>query len=217
MAMFNDGRNLGDVARNRNRDGNLPNDSGDQNPSGGAPMRSNTTLNRAARLGTPTEDEQLLRKPAPAPADFTRSDTWRVLRIMGEFVSGFDTLAEVGGAVAIFGSARVKPEDPMYEAAVELAHMLAERGFAIITGGGPGIMEAANKQIDRNQHRKRGLRSRQQRGLGEPKRSDRNRPEQADQQQSGVSDARTKGELRRHPALHFFHGRLHRFTPFLSS
>src|SRR5436190_23847127 len=62
-------------------------------------MKPNVTLNRANRLGTPTEDEQLLRKPEPTPADFTRSDTWRVLRIMGEFVNGFDTLAEVGAAV----------------------------------------------------------------------------------------------------------------------
>jgi uncharacterized protein (TIGR00730 family) len=103
------------------------------------------SLNRANRMGAPTEDEQLLRKPQPAPSDFTRSDTWRVLRIMGEFVSGFDTLAEVGAAVTIFGSARIKHDDPMYEKATQLAHMLAEKGFAIITGGGPGIMEAANK------------------------------------------------------------------------
>lgn len=110
-----------------------------------APLKPNITLNRANRLGTPTEDEELLRKPEPTPSDFTRSDTWRVLRIMGEFVHGFDTLAEVGAAVTIFGSARITPEDPMYASATKLAHMLSEKGFAIITGGGPGIMEAANK------------------------------------------------------------------------
>src|SRR5207247_1439038 len=107
-----------------------------------APLKPNVTLNRANRLGTPTEDQQLLRKPEPAPSDFTRSDTWRVLRIMGEFVNGFDTLAEVGAAVTIFGSARVSTDNPMYRSAEQLAHMLAEKGFAVITGGGPGIMEA---------------------------------------------------------------------------
>jgi len=110
-----------------------------------APLKPNITLNRANRLGAPTEDEQLLKKPEPSPADFTRSDTWRVLRIMGEFVNGFDTLAEVGAAVTVFGSARIKNDDPMYASATQLGRMLAEQGFAIITGGGPGVMEAANK------------------------------------------------------------------------
>ena len=110
-----------------------------------APLKPNITLNRANRMGTPTEDEELLRKPEPTPTDFTRSDTWRVLRIQGEFVHGFDTLAEVGAAVTIFGSARIMPDNPMYAQAEQLAHMLAEKGFAIITGGGPGVMEAANK------------------------------------------------------------------------
>jgi uncharacterized protein (TIGR00730 family) len=110
-----------------------------------APLKPNITLNRASRIGAPTEDEQLLQKPSPAPYDFTRSDTWRVLRIMGEFVSGFDTLANVGAAVTIFGSARINEQDPMYGKAMEIAKQLAEEGFAIITGGGPGIMEAANR------------------------------------------------------------------------
>ncbi len=110
-----------------------------------AHLKPNPTLNRAKQMGAPTEDEQLLQRPAPTPADFTRSDTWRVLRIMGEFVNGFDTLAHVGAAVTFFGSARVLPADPMYGKATQLARMMAEDGFAIITGGGPGIMEAANK------------------------------------------------------------------------
>src|SRR5947209_6624136 len=110
-----------------------------------APLGPNPSLNRAVRSGRPTEDERLLRRTQPTAADFTRSDTWRVLRIMGEFVSGFDTLAEVGAAVTVFGSARCKPNDPVYNSAVELSRRLAEQGFAIITGGGPGIMEAANK------------------------------------------------------------------------
>jgi uncharacterized protein (TIGR00730 family) len=77
--------------------------------------------------------------------DFTMTDPWRVLRIMSEFVSGFDVLAHVPPSVAIFGSARTSIDNPYYEAATETARLLALKGFGIITGGGPGIMEAANK------------------------------------------------------------------------
>ena len=91
-----------------------------------------------------TEDEKLLQQPAPS-IDFTRTDPWRVLRIMGEFIEGFDTLAGVDKGVTIFGSARISPEDPYYKAAEKVAELLAKAGFAIITGAGPGIMEAANK------------------------------------------------------------------------
>jgi len=101
-------------------------------------------LNVSGRTGTPTEDERLLSSPQ-RELDFTRSDPWRVFRIMGEFVEGFDTLANVGTAVSVFGSARVVPGDPHYEAAETTARLLAEAGLAVITGGGPGIMEAANK------------------------------------------------------------------------
>ena len=90
-----------------------------------------------------TEDEKLLQ--GPAPDDFTHTDPWRVLRITGEFIEGFDTLAGTGRAVAVFGSARTGPNDSMYEAARDTSRRLAEAGFAIITGGGPGIMEAANR------------------------------------------------------------------------
>ena len=76
--------------------------------------------------------------------DFTHSDPWRVLRIQAEFVHGINALADVGAAIAVFGSARLKPEHPWYGAARQLGRMLAESGFAVITGGGPGIMEAAN-------------------------------------------------------------------------
>jgi uncharacterized protein (TIGR00730 family) len=95
----------------------------------------------------PTEDEQLLSRAAPtaAPNLEIAADAWRVFRIMGEFVEGFDTLARLGPAVSIFGSARIKPDEPMYAAALETARHLAEQGFAVITGGGPGIMEAANR------------------------------------------------------------------------
>jgi uncharacterized protein (TIGR00730 family) len=91
-----------------------------------------------------TEDEKLLQQSGPR-IDFTRTDPWRVLRIMGEFIDGFDTLASVEKAVTIFGSARIGPDDPHYDAAVETARLLAVAGFDIITGAGPGIMEAGNK------------------------------------------------------------------------
>ncbi|HEU5199744.1 MAG TPA: TIGR00730 family Rossman fold protein [Ktedonobacterales bacterium] len=112
------------------------------------PPVPNPSLNRRTRLGRPTSDEQLLQRPpypleAP-PIDFTHTDPWRVLRIMGEFVDGFDTLAHVHPAVTFFGSARVRPDDPMYQAARNTARLLSQNGFNIITGGGPGIMEAAN-------------------------------------------------------------------------
>ena len=94
--------------------------------------------------GLITEDQKLLETPASGD-DFTRSDPWRVLRIMGEFIEGFDTLASIRKGVTIFGSARTHPDDPQYIAAQECARILAEAGYAIITGAGPGIMEAANK------------------------------------------------------------------------
>jgi len=101
----------------------------------------------------PTEDELLLQRVRgvrPRPLDtrrgrFTREDPWRVWRIAGEFVHGINRLADIAAAVSIFGSARTPPEHPMYEAARETARLLAKAGFAIITGGGPGIMEAANR------------------------------------------------------------------------
>ena len=116
-----------------------------------------------------TEDERLLRRPtqplisptepiSPEIAqeeqhaldralhfDFTLTDPWRVFRIMSEFVNGFDALAHIPPSVALFGSARIKPEHPSYLAAEETARLLAQSGFGIITGGGPGVMEAANK------------------------------------------------------------------------
>ena len=91
-----------------------------------------------------TEDEKLLQQPGPR-IDFTRTDPWRVMRIMGEFIEGFDTLASVDKAVTIFGSARIGPDDPHYQAAMETARLLGEAGFAVITGAGPGIMEAGNR------------------------------------------------------------------------
>ena len=108
----------------------------------------NPTINVAARTGKPTEDSLLLawdKRQREQDAAFTHSDTWRVLRIQGEFVAGFDALAQVGPAVTVFGSARVGPGDRMYKAAREVGKSLAKAGLATITGGGPGIMEAANR------------------------------------------------------------------------
>jgi uncharacterized protein (TIGR00730 family) len=91
-----------------------------------------------------TEDEKLLQQPS-APMDFTRTDPWRVMKMTAELIEGFDTLASVTRGVSIFGSARTGPDDPAYAAARETARRLAEAGFSIMTGAGPGIMEAANR------------------------------------------------------------------------
>lgn len=100
-----------------------------------------------------TADEGLLNRPLPAAirakapelGEFTHTDPWRVLRIQGEFVYGFNAMADLGACISIFGSARVQQDHPYYETARELARKLADSGFGIITGGGPGIMEAANR------------------------------------------------------------------------
>jgi uncharacterized protein (TIGR00730 family) len=103
-------------------------------------------LNSATPLGT--EDEQLLHH-VPSPEEREQavqvSDSWRVLRIMGEFIWGFDNLADVQGGVTIFGSARTKEGSPYYEQTRETGRLLAEQRIPVITGGGPGIMEAGNK------------------------------------------------------------------------
>jgi uncharacterized protein (TIGR00730 family) len=115
---------------------------------GGGPARA-PWRREVAELNRPpqweTEDERLLQRDEVEEAEFLHTDPWRVFRIMGEFVGGFDTLADLGPAVSIFGSARVLPHDPWYLAAEETGRLFAEEGFAVITGGGPGIMEAANK------------------------------------------------------------------------
>jgi uncharacterized protein (TIGR00730 family) len=110
-------------------------------------MTSSGSRSSNPRRTGPTEDERLLTAPIAVPGwrVFTSSDPWRVLRIMGEFVEGFDTLAKVKDGVTIFGSARTTAGDPMYEAAAETARLLAQEGFTVITGGGPGIMEAGNR------------------------------------------------------------------------
>ncbi|MCX5709385.1 MAG: TIGR00730 family Rossman fold protein [Candidatus Omnitrophica bacterium] len=89
--------------------------------------------------------------------DFTQEDPWRVFRIMSEFVEGFEVLSKVGKAVSIFGSARTKPGTKYYKLGEEIAYLLAKEGYAIITGSGPGLMEAANKGARRAKGKSIGL------------------------------------------------------------
>ncbi len=92
------------------------------------------------------DDRELLQtRPKVAEPDFTTTDPWRVFRILGEFVEGFDALHTLGPAVSFFGSSRLMPDSPYYKAAELTAELMTRRGLAVITGGGPGIMEAANK------------------------------------------------------------------------
>ncbi|MHB1346823.1 MAG: LOG family protein [Candidatus Humimicrobiaceae bacterium] len=90
-------------------------------------------------------DRELLRAQVPIKSEFMDTDPWRVFRIQGEFVEGFDSLAKVGPCISIFGSARTPPADIYYSAAEKTAALFAKNGYGVITGGGLGIMEAANK------------------------------------------------------------------------
>jgi uncharacterized protein (TIGR00730 family) len=98
---------------------------------------------RGKQVPATTTDQRLLDRRGPS--DWVHTDPWRVMRIQAEFVEGFGLLAELGAAVSIFGSARTKRDSPGYALASGIAAGLSEAGYAIITGGGPGIMEAANK------------------------------------------------------------------------
>src|SRR5437764_772914 len=98
---------------------------------------------RGKAIPKTTTDQRLLDRRGPA--DWVHTDPWRVLRIQAEFVEGFGLLAELGPAVSVFGSARTAPGSPEYEQAERIGAGLAGAGYAVITGGGPGIMEAANK------------------------------------------------------------------------
>ena len=90
------------------------------------------------------EDHELLRFPRKGEKDFTQTDPWRVFRILGEFVEGFDALSKLGPTISIFGSARTKKENRYWQEAAGVAEKLSNAGLTIISGGGPGIMEAAN-------------------------------------------------------------------------
>jgi uncharacterized protein (TIGR00730 family) len=98
---------------------------------------------RRSQIDTGTTDERLLNERGPT--DWVHTDPWRVLRIQAEFIEGFGALAELGPAIGLFGSARTRPEDRHYALAETLGRKFVEAGFAVITGGGPGTMEAGNK------------------------------------------------------------------------
>jgi len=100
-------------------------------------------IQRRGQVDGSTTDQRLL--DSRGPTDWVHTDPWRVLRIQAEFVEGFGALAELGPAIGVFGSARTATDHPSYAMAEEVGRKLAEKGFAVITGGGPGAMEAANK------------------------------------------------------------------------
>ncbi|HKT01573.1 MAG TPA: TIGR00730 family Rossman fold protein [Rugosimonospora sp.] len=115
----------------------------DRSSAGGPERRQGpVTLRRQAAAST-TADQRLL--DSTLRQDWKTKDAWRALRILSEFVEGFDTLADLPNAVSVFGSARSKPGSPECEMAERLGAGLARAGYAVITGGGPGVMEAANK------------------------------------------------------------------------
>ncbi|WP_078856543.1 TIGR00730 family Rossman fold protein [Streptomyces sp. NBRC 109706] len=105
-------------------------------------QRLGPVVRRRAQVTVGTADQRLL--DSRGPSDWVHQDPWRVLRIQSEFVEGFGALAELGPAVCVFGSARTRPGAPEYETARQIGQGLVEEGFAVITGGGPGAMEAAN-------------------------------------------------------------------------
>jgi hypothetical protein len=106
-------------------------------------MRGPVVLRRGRRDELTTTDQRLL--DSRGPSDWVHTDPWRVLRIQAEFVEGFGALAEVPSAVTVFGSARTGRDHPEYQVGRDLGGALAEAGFAVITGGGPGAMEAVNR------------------------------------------------------------------------
>ncbi len=112
-------------------------------PGNGREHRRGPVITRRRQVLSSTTDQHLL--DSRGPSDWVHTDPWRVLRIQAEFVEGFGALAELGPAISVFGSARTKPDDPEYVQGMALARALVEAGFAVITGGGPGSMEAANR------------------------------------------------------------------------
>ncbi|RLL68759.1 TIGR00730 family Rossman fold protein [Streptomyces sp. Z26] len=106
-------------------------------------QRLGPVVRRRGHMQEGTTDQRLL--DTAGSSDFVHQDPWRVMRIQSEFVEGFGALTELGPAVSVFGSARTPVDSPEYESGVQVGRRLAEAGFAVITGGGPGAMEAANK------------------------------------------------------------------------
>ncbi|MCW2761161.1 MAG: hypothetical protein JWR85_1362 [Marmoricola sp.] len=114
-----------------------------ETPMGRGEKHRGPTVLRGSQVDRTTTDQRLL--DSRGPSDWVHTDPWRVLRIQSEFVEGFGALAELGPAIGVFGSARTKPDDPYYAKAELLGRRLTDAGFAVITGGGPGTMAAANK------------------------------------------------------------------------
>ena len=112
-------------------------------PAPGGRRQTGPVTLRRSKVPATTTDQRLLQ--GTTHVDWLHADPWRVLRIQSEFVEGFGSLSELGPAVAVFGSARTKPSEPAYAMGVEVGRKLVEAGFAVITGGGPGAMEAANR------------------------------------------------------------------------
>ena len=108
--------------------------------------RTGPLIYRGSQVPAQTTDQAFLTEPTgPEDSLWRHSDPWRVMRIQAELVAAFDALDGVGQAISVFGSARTKPEDPSYRAARELGGLLAQAGYGVVTGGGPGIMAAANR------------------------------------------------------------------------
>lgn len=105
--------------------------------------RRGSVVLRGDQIPRMTADASLLQ--SGQSGDWKHEDPWRVLRIQSEFVEGFEALSEVGPAISVFGSARTSPDDPLYGCAQRIGELLVDRGYAVITGGGPGMMEAANR------------------------------------------------------------------------
>ena len=105
--------------------------------------RRGPVVMRRGQVQTSTTDQRLL--DSRGPSDWVHTDPWRVMRIQSEFVEGFGMLSELGPAICVFGSARLAPGDPMYDLGEQLGAALARAGYAVITGGGPGAMAAANR------------------------------------------------------------------------
>lgn len=118
----------------------------DNAPGHGNHVVQGPVIRRRGQKQATTTDQRLLAEQADT--SWRHTDPWRTLRIQSEFVEGFGTLAELGPAISIFGSARTRPDSPMYAAAERMAASLVHQGYAVITGGGPGVMEAANKGAD---------------------------------------------------------------------
>ncbi|MGL5829716.1 MAG: TIGR00730 family Rossman fold protein [Angustibacter sp.] len=112
-------------------------------PGGAGAYQSGPVTLRGDQVPDSTTDQRLL--DSRGSADWVHTDPWRVLRIQSEFVEGFGALAELGRAVSVFGSARTPQHDPFYSLGVDVGRLLVEAGYAVITGGGPGAMEAANR------------------------------------------------------------------------